>query len=443
MIKNFCKFAALVVFSLFVFSCSGKGREDETEHQEIQPKVDSQAGQTLENKKDGAAQSGTDKDDSANKADDLYKKALNEASIIFEFETVNKKISLSLIADKNVKIEGAVPSEIPADGSEIEVFIAKNSIALLGDVKELKILDSGILNKVKIIKAQDLRLLDISFSGLKNIEFLDCPVLENLVLEGNKQMERPDFSSLKGLKKLNLAKTAIHEVDFSSFSHLEYLDISSVNLKALDLTKNIELKELYCENAGLKNLDVSKNVKLTHLNCRENRLDDLSIFQNKELKFLDCGKNGLDTLLINLNTKLQRLHCDSNEIKDLDISSLKEIEEVYCYRNKIENIVLGSNIKLKSLFCFENNIDEKSMKTLFDSLIAGDGYNFKTIVVYAEKNPNLIYKPDKYFDHNFVPTEEMLNSSSFKFWKVYFTLYGLEDIGSILDSLLQKTGEAL
>ena len=69
-------------------------------------------------------------------------------------------------------------------------------------------------------------------------------------------------------------------------------------------------------------------------------------------------------------------------------------------------------------------------------------YNLKTIVVYAEKNPNLTYMADKYFDHNFEPTEEMLNSSSFKFWKVYFTLYGLEDMGSIIDSLIQKTGEA-
>ncbi len=438
MLKTFCKFAALVIFSFFVFSCSAKEEKIGAENKEEQSEVGSQAGLNSE-KKDKGLQAEQVKEKTA---DAQYQKALNEASIIFEFDAVNKKINLSLKADENIKIEGAVPSEIPADGSVTEIFIAKNSLALLGDIKELTIHNAEILSGVKIIKVPALRSLDISFSGLKNIEFLDCPALENLILEGNKKMNKPDFSSLKGLKKLNLAKTTIQEMDFSVFPHLECLDISSVSLKALDLTKNIELKELDCENSGLNNLDLTKNIKLTHLNCRANKLTDLALFQNKELTFLDCGKNELDKLLIALNTKLQKLYCDSNEINDLDFSSLKELEELYCYRNKIENIIVGSNPKLKTLFCFENKIDEESMKQLFDSLIAGDGYNFKTIVVYAEKNPDLIYKSDKYFDHNFVPTEEMLNSSSFKFWKVYFTLYGLEDMGSIIDSLVQKTGEA-
>ena len=78
------------------------------------------------------------------------------------------------------------------------------------------------------------------------------------------------------------------------------------------------------------------------------------------------------------------------------------------------------------------------MLQLFNSLKEGDGYDFRTLVVYAEKNPGLTYKSDTYFDHNFIPTDEMLASSYFKFWKVYFTLYGLEDMGSILDSLVQK-----
>ena len=438
MLKTFCKFAALVIFSFFVFSCSAKEEKIGAENKEEQSEVGSQAGLNSE-KKDKGLQLGQDEA----KADDAqYQKALNEASIIFEFEAVNKKINLSLKADENIKIEGAVPSEIPADGSVTEIFIAKNSLALLGDVKELTIYDAEILSGVKIIKAPALKLLDISFSGLKNIEFVDCPALENLVFEGNKQMNKPDFSSLSGLKILNIAGTTIQEMDFSLFPNLECLDISSVKLKTLDLTKNIDLKELYCENSDLNNFDLTKNIKLTHLNCRANKLTELALFQNKELKFLDCGKNGLDKILINLNTKLQKLYCDSNEIKDLDFSSLKELEELYCYRNKIENLIVGSNPKLKTLFCFENKIDEESMKQLFDSLIEGDGYNLKTIVVYAEKNPNLTYMADKYFDHNFVPTKEMLNSSSFKFWKVYFTLYGLEDIGSIIDSLIQKTGEA-
>lgn len=438
MLKTLYKIAALLIFSFFIFSCSEKEEKIGTENKGAQAKVNSSVG-LISEKKDKDVQSAGSKTDAV---EDLYQKALNEASVIFEFNTVNKKINLSIKADENIKIEGAVPSEISADGSETEIFVSKNSLALLGDVKELKIHDTEILSGVKIIKAQSLKLLDISFSGLKNIEFADCPSLEALILEGNNKMEKPDFSSLKDLKQLNIAGTKIQDMDFSIFPRLEYLDISSVNLKALDISKNLELKELYCENSGLTDLDLTKNMKLNLLNCRANKLTDLILFQNKELKHLDCGKNELDKLLVSLNTRLKKLHCDENKIGDLDLSSLKELEELYCHRNKIENLTVSSNPNLKTLFCFENMINEKSMKSLFDSLIAGDGYNFKTLVVYAEKNPGLIYKADEYFDRNFIPTEEMLNSSSFKFWKVYFTLYGLEDMGGIIDSLVQKTGDS-
>ena len=126
------------------------------------------------------------------------------------------------------------------------------------------------------------------------------------------------------------------------------------------------------------------------LKCRGNRLPDLALFQNKELERLDCGKNELDKLLVNFNTKLKSLYCDSNHIKELDISSLKRIEELYCHRNKIEKILLNSNANLKTIFCFENDISEKYMLQLFNSLKEGDGYDVKTLVVYAEKTPALL-----------------------------------------------------
>lgn len=454
MIKTLCKFAALIVFSFFILSCSEKGQEDA----KTQERETTQTGQaeklphnkTLETKDEEASGS--------------YQEALKAASILLEFETVNKKITLSLKAEENIKIEGAVPSEVPADGSLIEIFISKPVLAFLGKVEVLQIHDAEIL-KTASIKSLALKSLDLSFTGLKNIEFSDCPSLEKLILENNKKLENIDLSALPELKeislrassildsvfsgkgadsnflsvkKLNCAKTKIKNIELSQFPSLEYLDLSFCDLDSIDLTKSPELKSLYCENSNLKELDLSQNKKLIELNCRGNGLSDLALFQNKELKFLDCGKNGLSGLLINLNLNLQKLHCDSNSLEVLDLSALKELEEVYCYRNKIENLILGSNSNLKTVFCFENKISEKSMRSLFDSMEAGDGYNFKTIAVYAEKNPNLIYKSDIYFDNNFIPTNEMLESSYSKFWNVYFTLYGLEDFGSIIDSLVPQ-----
>ena len=451
MINSIWKYTALVIFMLCIFSCSKNENKDKSEKIELnQP-----AGKLSQSKPE---------EKEVKENEEAYQKALKNAAVLLEFESVNKKINISLKADQNIKIEGALPSEVQADGSIQEIFIAKNIIPILGEVKELKIHDADILKGVNVQNAQKLRLLDISFSGLQKIDFENCPSLESLILEHNKKLNMIDVLSLSsikelsvkaspiselvlpadskgnlsGLKALNCAETKIKKIDFSLFPELEYLDISSSSFDSIDLKKNINLKKFYCENAGLTSLDLSQNKKLTELKCRGNRLPDLALFQNKELERLDCGKNELDKLLVNFNTKLKSLYCDSNRIKELDISSLKRIEELYCHRNKIEKILLNSNANLKTIFCFENDISEKYMLQLFNSLKEGDGYDVKTLVVYAEKNPGLTYKSDTYFDHNFIPTDEMLASSYFKFWKVYFTLYGLEDMGSILDSLVQK-----
>lgn len=450
MIKSLWKYTALMIFILCVFSCS----ENENKVKSEKNAVNQPAGKLSANKSE-----------EIKGKEDSYQKALEAASVLLEFDSVNKKTNISVRADKNIKIEGAVPSEIQADGSVQEVFIAKTLIPILGEIRELKIHDAEALKGLKVQNAGLLRLLDISFSGLQKIDFQDCPSLEALILEHNKKLYEIDIlplSSIKelslkaspisnliltgsdskgkfsGLRAINIAETKIKKIDLSLLPELEYLDISSSSFDTINLKKNTHLKKFYCENSGLKDLDLSQNKNLTELKCRGNALSDLALFQNKDLEILDCGKNELDKLLVNFNTKLKAIHCDSNLIKELDISSLKALEEVYCHRNKIEKLLLNSSTNLKTIFCFENNISEKYMRQLFDSLKEGDGYDFRTIVVYAEKNPGLTYKAEKYFDHNFIPTGEMLASSHFKFWKVFFTLYGLEDMGSILDSLVQK-----
>ena len=100
MLKTLYKITALVIFSFFVFSCSAKKEKIGAENKEEQFEAGSQAGLVSE-KKDKGLQAEQDKEKTA---DAQYQKALNEASIIFEFDAVNKKINLSLKADKNIKI---------------------------------------------------------------------------------------------------------------------------------------------------------------------------------------------------------------------------------------------------------------------------------------------------------------------------------------------------
>lgn len=50
MLKTFCKFAALVIFSFFVFSCSAKEEKIGAENKEEQSEVGSQAGLNSEKK---------------------------------------------------------------------------------------------------------------------------------------------------------------------------------------------------------------------------------------------------------------------------------------------------------------------------------------------------------------------------------------------------------
>jgi len=174
---------------------------------------------------------------------------------------------------------------------------------------------------------------------------------------------------------------------------------------------------------------INKNIEELLYSALEDGVVDVAIGVDGDKRIMRMKLNKFS--LIGATTKFNQV---SKPLKD----RFGFIGKLANYNNsEIEQIVRNSAIR-NSI-----EIDEKSMKQLFDSLIAGDGYDIKTLVVYAEKNPNLTYMADKYFDHNFVPTKEMLNSSSFKFWKVYFTLYGLEDIGSIIDPPILKNGEGI
>ena len=112
MINSIWKYTALVIFILCIFSCSKNENKDKSEKIELnQP-----AGKISQSKPE---------EKEVKENEEAYQKALKNAAVLLEFESVNKKINISLKADKNIKIEGALPSEIQADGSIQEIFIAK------------------------------------------------------------------------------------------------------------------------------------------------------------------------------------------------------------------------------------------------------------------------------------------------------------------------------
>lgn len=384
-----------------------------------------------------------------------------KCGIILNFDSANKEAEIEVITKDSsaAKIIGAEPKRIYGNGEPLKIISTGEKIGFEGEIVSLKIQNCKALNSVHFVSAPQLNYFSCRFTNISNADFSGCPELSEADLSGNARLTeiktdtlplleslniensgiaKIDLSKNTGLKKLVCGGTNLNSLNLNSNKKLEVLDVSSLNLKKINLKNNTELLELNCSSNSLTVLDLSANEKIIMLNCRNNAVTDLALFQNKNIEFLDCGKNKLEKLFLESNSALKTLFCDGNKLFRLDLSENKNIENVYCFNNELEEIKVNKGSPMKTLFCFNNKLGEKAAETLADSLPPGDGYDTHTLVWYAEKNPDMNYDSEKYRDGNIMPSKEQIEKLYGGYWYFYTTVYGLEDINDILNSLKQK-----
>lgn len=432
---------ALISFLFFFAGCIGKEANDDKE-------PDSQKTLIVEKEQKEPKSQLNDLD-------------FDNSNIILELLSANKNIELEILTAENspVYITGGIPEEIYGNGKSVNVSAINKKIGLTGKIISLKIARCENIDNLNFLSAPLLDNFACSYSSLSSIDFSGAPNLKNIELGNNKNMstintgnltllesldienskiEKTDLTNNLNLKRFLCSKTNIDNIDISKNVKLEFLDVSDLSLKKLNVKNNPELQELNCSSNNLKILDLSENQKLKKLNCKSNDIIDLALFANNNLEFIDCGKNKLDKLFLENNKNLKTIFCNDNKLKTLDLLYNKDIENIYCFNNEITEIKLNKNSALKNIFCFNNCIEEDKALFLFNSLPAGNGYDFHTIVWYADKNDGINYDYEKYFDGNFILPKEIYEKAYGNYWYVYHTLYGLEEINEILNSLSQK-----
>ncbi|MBR6110155.1 MAG: hypothetical protein IKQ36_10500 [Clostridia bacterium] len=165
----------------------------------------------------------------------------------------------------------------------------------------------------------ELLLVDCSYNKLNSVSVLDCPKLETLNMQDNKNITELDVSECPALNWLQCYYCGITELDLTYNPELEFLEMEGNPVGTLDLSSCPKLWYLMCENCGLTELDLSNNPDLMFLNCGLNDISALDLSKNTKLLSLNCDLTLLTELDVSACVRLAQLQCVYNDIKDLDL----------------------------------------------------------------------------------------------------------------------------
>ena len=241
------------------------------------------------------------------------------------------------------------------------------SDAKLANVKEIRVVESGITSLKGVEYFTNLTLLSCSNNQLTSLDVTQNTLLINLYCSNN-QLTTLDVSRNTELGLLECWDNSISSLDVSNNTKLSYLDCSDNKLTSLDVSKNSKLEKLLCRNNQLTSLDVTKNPKLVFFSCGYNKLKSLDVSKNTLLVYLYCYDNQLTSLDVSENTAMKHLRCDYNQIGYLALRDMTELEELLCSGNKIAQLNLSNNTKLKTIECHGNcltylNLDNCPIET--------------------------------------------------------------------------------
>jgi serine/threonine protein kinase len=182
----------------------------------------------------------------------------------------------------------------------------RGTISELQDLKQLRNLDTLLLDKQDItdlspLKGLPIKKLSLCDNRISDISILKtCSQLANLRLEGNPLTDIQPLSELKGIKVLDIGFNNVE--DISALEKLSIRELYLLNTKVQDFTPLKSLPQLelftvrYLPPKGLRVVKELHNLK--ELTIYESGIDSLKNFEQL--------------------TRLERLDLNSNELYDID-----------------------------------------------------------------------------------------------------------------------------
>ncbi|WP_426484432.1 T9SS type A sorting domain-containing protein [Flavobacterium sp. 2] len=196
-----------------------------------------------------------------------------------------------------------------------QLDVTKN--AILGGIA----CDGNHLTSIDLTKNPLFVGISASGNELKSLDLSQCPKVNQIRVSNNKITS----------DALIIPKTAPLKVVDLNYNLLTNLDISNYSL----------LEDLECYGNKLITLKASNNASLTELNCNDNELVSLDITKNKSLKTLHCANNKLTTIDFYQDAALYWVYCQNNNLTNLDFSPLLGMNALYAYNNKLQSLSLA------------------------------------------------------------------------------------------------------
>lgn len=254
------------------------------------------------------------------------------------------------VAERNLKYHITVPLIINVDRDAISSI----------DELNLQHTDSSSDTKIKDLTGLEnfgnLQTLYLQNNDVSTIEqFYACESLRILNLASNSNINNNNKSivNLRNLETLNLSNTGLTNIDFLN----ELYETGYCELVVLDISDNPKLNNI----EGIEKITTLQSLGLSNTNLDDNKTSKLNVLTN--LTTLNINGNQIKNIDIVSNLKLLKyFYFNNNKIESLEPLKGKTFYELEFTGNNIKNIsALSSHRTINNLKMDNNQIEDVSV----------------------------------------------------------------------------------
>ena len=274
-------------------------------------------------------------------------------SVYFKDSQLYSKIEgvvTAKVAERNLKYHITVPLIINVDRDAISSI----------DELNLQHTDSSSDTKIKDLTGLEnfgnLQTLYLQNNDVSTIEqFYACESLRILNLASNSNINNNNKSivNLRNLETLNLSNTGLTNIDFLN----ELYETGYCELVVLDISDNPKLNNI----EGIEKITTLQSLGLSNTNLDDNKTSKLNVLTN--LTTLNINGNQIKNIDIVSNLKLLKyFYFNNNKIESLEPLKGKTFYELEFTGNNIKNIsALSSHRTINNLKMDNNQIEDVSV----------------------------------------------------------------------------------
>ncbi len=204
-------------------------------------------------------------------------------------------------------------------------------------LREVLISGSPKLSFVDFVNCKKLKSLAINGTGISHLDISDCTNLRKLKLDHNK-LRFLEMGVHPLLKEVYITRNRqLEDIHLEKCYDLQRLDLRKSGVKKLYLSEKImrNMRSLHIAYTRIKKLRWKSFRKLRSFDCEGSRIQQIDTSSMKELRTLSCGNLNLDRLDVSANRHLKRLMCEHTNISSLDLSNNPKLFKLYFRSTKI------------------------------------------------------------------------------------------------------------